>query len=52
MNGFVVVTTKLPSFIVTLATFFVLRGISVGGVLLLNHDSTQVVAHEPHIRRD
>ncbi len=34
--------TKLPSFIVTLATFFVLRGVSVGGVLLLNHNSTQV----------
>jgi simple sugar transport system permease protein len=42
LNGFVVVKTKLPSFIVTLATFFVLRGISVGGVLLLNHGSTQV----------
>jgi simple sugar transport system permease protein len=36
------VKTKLPSFIVTLATFFVLRGTSVGGVLLLNHGSTQV----------
>ncbi len=42
LNGFVVVKTKLPSFIVTLATFFVLRGITVGGVLLLNHGSTQV----------
>jgi simple sugar transport system permease protein len=38
----VVVKTKLPSFIVTLATFFVLRGSSVGGVLLLNNHSTQV----------
>ncbi len=42
LNGFVVVKSKLPSFIVTLATFFVLRGTSVGGVLLLNHGSTEV----------
>ena len=42
INGIFVVRTKLPSFIVTLATFFVLRGVSVGGVLLLNHGSTQV----------
>ena len=42
LNGYVVVKTKLPSFIVTLATFFVLRGSSVGGVLLLNNHSTQV----------
>src|SRR5947209_13835526 len=42
INGYTVVKTKLPSFIVTLATFFVLRGVSVGGVLLLNNHSTQV----------
>jgi simple sugar transport system permease protein len=42
INGVIVVKTKLPSFIVTLATFFVLRGLSVGGVLLLNNGSTQV----------
>jgi simple sugar transport system permease protein len=42
LNGFVVVRSKLPSFIVTLATFFVLRGVSIGGVLLVNHGSTQV----------
>lgn len=30
INGVVVVRTKLPSFIVTLATFFVLRGVNVG----------------------
>ena len=42
VNGIVVTRTKLPSFIVTLATFFVLRGVSVGGVLLLNNGSTQV----------
>jgi simple sugar transport system permease protein len=48
LNGFVVVKTKLPSFIVTLATFFVLRGASVGGVLLLNHGSTQVSVTTPN----
>jgi simple sugar transport system permease protein len=42
LNGFVVARSRLPSFIVTLATFFVLRGTSIGGVLLLNHGSTQV----------
>jgi simple sugar transport system permease protein len=42
VNGVVVVKSKLPSFIVTLATFFVLRGLSVGGVLLVNSGSTQV----------
>jgi simple sugar transport system permease protein len=30
MNGFLVVKTKLPSFIVTLATFFVLQGVNLG----------------------
>src|SRR5258707_16638 len=42
LTGIVVVKSRLPSFIVTLATFFVLRGTSIGGVLLLNHGSTQV----------
>jgi simple sugar transport system permease protein len=42
MNGFVVVRSRLPSFIVTLATAFILRGISIGGVLLVNNGSTQV----------
>jgi simple sugar transport system permease protein len=42
LNGFIVAKSRLPSFIVTLATFFVLRGLSIGGVLLLNHGSTQV----------
>ncbi|HEY5302979.1 MAG TPA: ABC transporter permease [Acidimicrobiales bacterium] len=42
INGYVVVRTKLPSFIVTLATFFVLRGVSIGGVLLVNNGSTQI----------
>jgi simple sugar transport system permease protein len=48
INGYVVVKTKLPSFIVTLATFFVLRGASVGGTLLLNHGSTQVSVTSLH----
>jgi simple sugar transport system permease protein len=42
INGYIVVMTKLPSFIVTLATFFILRGASTGGVLLLNNGSTQI----------
>jgi simple sugar transport system permease protein len=48
INGFVVVRTGLPSFIVTLATFFVLRGLSIGGVLLLNNGSTQVSVTTPN----
>jgi simple sugar transport system permease protein len=47
INGFVVVLTKLPSFIVTLATFFVLRGASTGGMLLLT-GSTQITVSAPH----
>jgi simple sugar transport system permease protein len=42
LNGYIVVRSKLPSFIVTLATFFILRGVSIGGVLLINNGSTQV----------
>jgi simple sugar transport system permease protein len=42
LNGFVVVKSRLPSFIVTLATFFIVRGVSIGGVLLVNSGSTQV----------
>src|SRR4030088_370048 len=37
MNGYIVVRTKLPSFIITLATFFVLRGVNVGVTLLLTN---------------
>jgi simple sugar transport system permease protein len=33
MNGILVMKTRLPSFIVTLATFFVLRGLNLGGTL-------------------
>ncbi len=48
LNGYVVVRTKLPSFIVTLATFFILRGISIGGVLLINSGSTQISLISTH----
>ena len=37
LNGIMVVKTGLPSFIVTLATFFVLRGVNVGGTLLVTN---------------
>jgi simple sugar transport system permease protein len=30
LNGYMVVTTRLPSFIVTLATFFILQGVNLG----------------------
>jgi simple sugar transport system permease protein len=30
LNGYMVMTTKLPSFIVTLATFFILQGVNLG----------------------
>src|SRR5579872_3160188 len=42
VNGFVRVRTGLPSFIITLATFFVFRGLSIGGVLKINNGSTNV----------
>src|SRR5437763_29325 len=35
INGFTVVRTKLPSFIVTLATFFILQGVNAAGTLKL-----------------
>src|SRR5438067_7255721 len=35
INGITVVRTKLPSFIVTLATFFVLQGVNAAGTLKL-----------------
>ncbi len=35
INGLTVVKTKLPSFIVTLATFFVLQGVNAAGTLRL-----------------
>jgi simple sugar transport system permease protein len=41
VNGFVVVRTKLPSFIVTLATFFVLQGVNAALTLRLT-DTTAI----------
>jgi simple sugar transport system permease protein len=35
INGYTVVRTKLPSFIVTLGTFFILQGVNAGGTLKL-----------------
>src|SRR5215470_15799918 len=35
VNGITVVRTKLPSFIVTLATFFILQGVNAAGTLKL-----------------
>lgn len=46
-NGLLVVRTGLPSFIVTLATYFVLRGASVGIVEALNANSTVVTVLNP-----
>lgn len=37
INGTLVVRTKLPSFIITLGTFFVLRGVNVGVTLLMTN---------------
>jgi len=34
VNGYMVMRTKLPSFIVTLATFFILQGVNLGVILL------------------
>lgn len=48
LNGVAVVKTKLPSFIVTLATFFVLRGASIGFVLHVNQGSTAIDLTNPH----
>ena len=39
INGITVVKTRLPSFIVTLATFFILQGVNAAGTLkLTGHD--------------
>ena len=35
LNGYVVVKTKLPSFIVTLATFFILKGANMAATMML-----------------
>jgi simple sugar transport system permease protein len=47
LNGLIRIKTGLPSFIITLATLFALRGLSIGGVLLVNSGSTQVALSGP-----
>jgi simple sugar transport system permease protein len=37
INGYLVIKTKLPSFIITLATFFLFRGINVGVTRLITN---------------
>ena len=37
VNGYMVMTTKLPSFIVTLATFFILQGVNLGVTKAITH---------------
>ena len=56
INGFAVVKTRLPSFIVTLATFFVLQGVNSAGTLKLtgttaiqNIDSASGFASARHL---
>jgi simple sugar transport system permease protein len=56
INGITVVRTKLPSFIVTLATFFILQGVNAAGTLKLtgttsieNIDSAPGFASARHV---
>ena len=56
INGYTVVRTRLPSFIVTLATFFVLQGVNAAGTLKLtgttaidNIDSARGFASARHL---
>src|SRR5262249_53365029 len=56
INGFTVVKTRLPSFIVTLATFFILQGVNAAGTLKLtgttaiqNIDSADGFASARHL---
>ncbi len=37
VNGWLVVTTRLPSFIITLASMFLLRGLTIGFTLLITN---------------
>ena len=46
-NGYMVMTTKLPSFIVTLATFFILQGVNLGVTKAITN---QVVGQRPRHR--
>ncbi len=37
INGYLVIKTKLPSFIITLATFFIFRGVNIGVTRMVTH---------------
>jgi simple sugar transport system permease protein len=51
LNGLLVMRTKLPSFIVTLASFFVLQGINLAAVrAIIGQVSVQGMATVPHFR--
>jgi len=50
LNGWLVVTTRLPSFIVTLATFFILRGANVGVTRLVTNQ-VRVSGIDGHLAR-
>jgi len=51
VNGMVVVRTGLPSFIVTLASLFILRGITIGATRMLT-GRTQVPGLKPLVEQD
>lgn len=51
LNGFLVIRTGLPSFIVTLASFFVLQGINLAAVrAIIGQVSVQGMANVPYFR--
>jgi len=51
INGVIVVRTNLPSFIVTLAMLFILRGVTIGGTRLIT-GRTQVSGLKPLLEND
>jgi simple sugar transport system permease protein len=51
VNGYLVITTRLPSFIVTLGTLFILRGLTIGVTRVLT-GRTQVGGLQPAIDAD
>lgn len=49
LNGIMVMQTKLPSFVVTLGTFFVLQGVDLAGTkLLIGQVAVQGMGRVPH----
>ena len=47
LNGYMVMTTKLPSFIVTLATFFILQGVNLGVTKAITEPGRRSAASTP-----